>query len=68
VPLALVGQGVAEEVHVGLGRLGVADLAEAVGQVELGLVQQPEVVGQVHHASPCSSVPATLVTRTAQTL
>jgi hypothetical protein len=39
--------------------MGVADLAEAVGQVELGLVQQ---------ASPCSSAPATLVTRTAQTL
>jgi hypothetical protein len=48
--------------------VGVADLAEAVGQVELGLVQQPEVVGQVHHASSCSSAPATLVTRTAQTL
>jgi hypothetical protein len=68
VPLALAGQGVAEVVDVGFGGVGVADLPEGVGEVQLGLVEQTEVVRQVHHASSCRSGSATLVTRTAQTL
>ena len=67
-PFALAGQRVAEVVDVGFGGVGVADLPEGVGEEQLGLVEQAEVVRQVHHASSCRSGSATLVTRTAQTL
>jgi hypothetical protein len=39
VALALAGQGVAEMVDVGFGGMGVADMAEGVGEVQLSLVQ-----------------------------
>jgi hypothetical protein len=46
--LALGRELAAEMLDVGLVRVRGGDLAERVGEVELGAVEQAEVVGEVH--------------------
>ena len=41
-------QAPAELVHVSLVRVSASDLAERDGELQLGPVKQPEVVGELH--------------------